>query len=362
MTFILPSKLPQYLVRLHVTYEKRGERDMRDVIAASRYFVREEAAYDNWNGGMWGHDIVFFLPLHELAKIDVEQQSEVATSIRELLNKMADTIEQEWFNAVSFELLDDNDIECQKALPFSQTPPVNPHALSFWKPGLARIFISHRDAHKVSARELSEALEDYGMSCFVAHDTIQPMSEWRAEILKGLQTMEVMLIFLTDDFTESMWCHQEVGFALGKGVPIISLKLGHVDPPGFISHVQAQRGKIDNPFKSAADLFPLIGKALNQQERLHEVLINSFIAAPSWTDARDRFDRMAKQITHLTEAQVETIIGAFRTNNQLNGSIYLDNRNRRLLKFLERTTQKEFKIEGKSIREVKPDPDDSLPF
>ena len=34
----------------------------------------------------------------------------------------------------------------------------------------------------------------------VAHDTIAPMTEWRLEIMRGLETMEVMLVFLTDDF------------------------------------------------------------------------------------------------------------------------------------------------------------------
>lgn len=362
MSNVLPAKLPQYLVRLHMTYEKRGDRDMRDVVAACRFYVREDAAYDNWNGGMSGHDVVFFLPLHELAKIDVEKQSDIASAIKDLLNKMSEGIENEWFNGVSFELIDENDRECQEAVPFSQTPPVNPDSLSFWKTGLARVFISHRDAHKVEARELSDALEDYGMSCFVAHDTIQPMSEWRAEIMKGLQTMEVMLIFLTDDFPESMWCHQEVGFALGKGVPIISLKLGRIDPPGFISHVQAQRGKIDSPFKSAAALFPLIGKALGQQDRLNDVLVNAFVAAPSWSDARDRFDRLVAQVNQLTDVQLETIIAAYKANNQLHGSIYLDNKNRRLLKYLEAATGRDFEIEGKVIREVKANDDDDIPF
>ena len=122
-----------------------------------------------------------------------------------------------------------------------------------------------------------------------------------------------------------------------------------------------KRGKIDNPFKAAADLFLLIGKALSQQERLQDVLIAAFVAAPSWTDARDRFDRMAKQVTKLTSTQVAMIIAAFKSNNQLHGSIYLHNKNRRLLKFLERTTGREFEIDGKVIREVKQD-DDDLPF
>lgn len=225
------------------------------------------------------------------------------------------------------------------------------------------MFISHRDAHKVEARELSEALEDYGISCFVAHDTIKPMSEWRTEIMKGLQTMEVMLLFLTDDFIESMWCHQEVGFALGKGVPIISLKLGQIDPPGFISHVQAQRGKIDSPYKAATDLFPLIGEALSRQERLQEILISSFTASRSFIDAKARFDRMAKLVDKLTEAQVEQIIAAFRSNDQLYLSVYLDNQNKRLRKFLDRATTRKFEVRGREISEVKSlADDDDVPF
>ncbi|WP_370169506.1 toll/interleukin-1 receptor domain-containing protein [Sphingobium abikonense] len=336
---------------------------MRDAIAACRFYVREEVNYDNWNGGTWGHDVLFFLPLEELAKIDIEEQRDIASGVCQLLNKMAEMVEGEWFNAVSFEMIDESDAECQKAQAFSQTAPINPDTVSFWKPGLARVFISHRDGHKVQARDLSSALEEYGISCFVAHDTIQPMSEWRTEIMKGLQTMEVMLVFLTDDFSESMWCHQEVGFALGKGVPIVSLKLGQKDPPGFISHVQAQRGKIDSPSQSATDLFPLIGKALGRQDRLHEILIGSFVAAPTYIDAKARFERMADSVEKLTEAQCERIIAAFRANDQLHNSMYLINRNNRLKKFLERGTGREFEINGREIKELKEDADlDDVPF
>lgn len=362
MSYVLPNKLPQYLVRLHAAYERKGESDLRDVIAACRYLVREGKAHDNWNGGMDGHDVVLFLPLNELAKIEVEDLRDVGQAMCGLLNKLSDAIKDEFFNTVSFELADDNDLEFQEAKPFSQTPPVNPEAVSFWKPGLARVFISHRDSHKGDARYLSDALEDYGVSCFVAHDTIRPMSEWRAEIMKGLQTMEVMLIFLTDDFVESMWCHQEVGFALGKGIPIISLKLGTIDPPGFISHVQALRGKIDQPLKSADDLFPLIGKALHLEERLHDVLVASFADSPSFNESKARFIRLAKTVKNLTDAHVEQITKAFRDNDQLHNSIYLDNQAKRLLKYLDEATGRDFTIIGKDIIERTVDLDKDISF
>jgi hypothetical protein len=323
------------------------------MIAACRYYVDEAVAHDNWNGGMDGHDVVLFLPLDQLAKVDPEDQAEVASGVKDLLSKLANGIETEYFNNVRFELNDENDFQYLAAKPFSPTPPINPDALDFWKPGLARVFISHRDQHKRDARELSEALEEYGFTCFVAHDTIQPMSEWRAEIMKGLQTMEVMLIYLTDDFDESMWCHQEVGFALGKGVPIISLKLGKKDPPGFISHVQAMRGQQDDPFSAASGLFPLIGKALGKQERLQEVLVSSFVASPSFSDTKSRFDRMNANVTKLTDKQLQQIIDGFYTNDQLYNAGILTSKFQRLRKFLEKVTGREFTIEGRTISEVK---------
>jgi TIR domain len=135
---------------------------------------------------------------------------------------------------------------------------VDPDNLSIWRPGLVRLFISHRDSHKRQATSLADALEPLGISSFVAHETIEPTKEWRREIMNGLETMEIMLVFLTDDFQESPWTNQEVGFALGRGIPIVSLKMAIRDPPGFISHEQALRGHIDNPADSAVRLQKLL--------------------------------------------------------------------------------------------------------
>ena len=116
---------------------------------------------------------------------------------------------------------------------------VAPDTLSDWAgtDGVIRLFISHRDAYKAAAKELAMSLEEYGISAFVAHDTIQPMTTWQHEILKGLQLMEFMLAFITDDFFESPWTNQEIGYALGNSIPIISLKLENtVKIPRFTGH------------------------------------------------------------------------------------------------------------------------------
>ena len=219
-------------------------------------------SYDRWNGGTHGHDVILFLPLEELTKIDINDQADFGESIRDSLNKLAAGTENEFYNAVSFELEDEDDAQFQRATPFSTKRSVNPDNLSIWKKGLGRVFISHRDKNKVEARELADALEEFGISSFVAHETIPANEEWRKVIVNGLETMEVMVLFVTDDFHQSFWTMQEVGYALGKNTPIISLKVEKTDPPGFVSHVQALRGSMKTPITSAQQLFPLIGNAL----------------------------------------------------------------------------------------------------
>ena len=273
----LALKLPSYLLRLHRAYGRSAKTLERDVIGACRFAIEEDVIYDNWNGGTHGHKVSLYLPLEELDRIELEQQEALANTICGDLNTLAKAVENEFFNGVHIELEDENDPWFQRSIPFSTRPPVNPDNLSIWKKGLGRVFISHRDKHKAVARELADALEDFGISSFVAHETIPANEEWRKVIVNGLETMEVMVLFLTDDFADSIWTMQEVGYALGKGVPIISLKVGRTDPPGFVSHVQALKGSVQTPITSAQGLFPLIGKVLGKQERLQDILITSFI-------------------------------------------------------------------------------------
>lgn len=72
---------------------------------------------------------------------------------------------------------------------------------------------------------------------------------------------------------------------------------------------------------------------------------------------------MARSVESLTEAQIEQIIKAFRTNSQLHNCVYLDNQNKRLKKFLDRATGRDFEVNGREISELKveADPDD-IPF
>jgi hypothetical protein len=220
--YIIPSKIIIYLKRIATEYQTTGKDLQARVVNSSVIFVHEETGYDNWNGGMDGHDVILFLPPEIFGEVTLARKSDFESDLLSKLRLCCKSIENEFIHGVRFEDKDQNDPHFQNAISIHDRPQINPNTLSIWNPDHVRLFISHRDVHKCEAKALANSLEEYGVSSFVAHDTIEPMSTWQNEIVKGLETMEIMLVYLTEDFHESVWTNQEVGFALGRNIPVIS--------------------------------------------------------------------------------------------------------------------------------------------
>ena len=54
--------------------------------------------------------------------------------------------------------------------------------------------------------------------------------------------MDLLCAILTPNFYQSKWCDQEVGIALGRSIPTLSIKK-EADPHGFIGKSQAIKAK-----------------------------------------------------------------------------------------------------------------------
>ncbi|WP_299629503.1 toll/interleukin-1 receptor domain-containing protein [uncultured Tateyamaria sp.] len=130
-----------------------------------------------------------------------------------------------------------------------------------------RLFISHVAAEKVKATRLKDCLAQYRISGFVAHEDIHPTLEWQTEIERALHTMDAFVSIHTAGFSKSFWTQQEIGFAVGKGIKVISLRMGE-DPTGFISKQQAlSRGR-----KTAEEIAEEIDKLLGEDPRTKDRL------------------------------------------------------------------------------------------
>jgi hypothetical protein len=130
-----------------------------------------------------------------------------------------------------------------------------------------RLFISHISKDKDKATRLREALAPYAISGFVAHEDIHPTALWEQEIERALHTMDAMVAVHTVGFSKSIWTQQEVGFALGRGVKVISLKMGE-DPTGFISKRQALARRNRTAEQIAAEIDRLLAEDSRTSDRL----------------------------------------------------------------------------------------------
>jgi hypothetical protein len=134
---------------------------------------------------------------------------------------------------VLVEIAEDLELQLPASRRESLVPPKNwPDDKTF------RLFISHLSKDKRHATRLRDCLVPLHISGFVAHQDIQPTLEWQREIERALNAMDAFVSIHTAGFSQSVWTQQEIGFAVARGVKIISLKFDE-DPTGFISRQQA---------------------------------------------------------------------------------------------------------------------------
>ena len=169
---------------------------------------------------------------------------------------------------------------------------------------------------KVDAHKLASELKKYGIDSFVSHDDIEPDEDWQREIEKALVSMDAMLAFISDDFFESAWTNQEIGYALGRAIPVISIKLEKTDPKGFIRNRQAIPGNIDNLFQNVRQVNLAIRKRLANSPRYRRLVLERFICAGNFREAKDAFEDL-KTLSDVKDDEVTQLVRAFNDNDQL---------------------------------------------
>lgn len=107
------------------------------------------------------------------------------------------------------------------------------------EPSIVRLFASHLDAQMKLVREVADVLSTYCISLFVAHNDIPVDDEWHNAIESHLQSVDGGVVFLHPGFNKSEWCDQEVGWLLGRGTPVFTLKFADQHPYGPLGKRQA---------------------------------------------------------------------------------------------------------------------------
>jgi hypothetical protein len=168
-----------------------------------------------------------------------------------------------------------------------------------WPPGRIRLFFSHASARSEFVGRIGDVLELWPFACFVAHQEIEPSLEWKEVIGSALGSCHALIAFVTDDFHESAWCNQEVGWAFGRGLVVVPVRVTS-DPRGFAGSIQAIRGSLeDEPGVIAERIASALMTSVFRETRpgaaslidpLTDAIVRKFCESPSSELALRRFD------------------------------------------------------------------------
>lgn len=195
-------------------------------------FIREENVeeekVDNWNGGIYEIHVKVPVKLFSSWKkrgVLEERSSQVLEAFRDASRENGYDI----YQAANIVPSDDAKGDLNMNILAEES--------NFWQRGYYRMFISHLTDDKSIAGDLKRVLGTLGISCFVAHEDIEPTKVWQDEIVKALITSDALCVIVSPGLVGSKWCDQEVGFALGRDILCIALMYGE-KPYGILGMSQ----------------------------------------------------------------------------------------------------------------------------
>ena len=304
--FKFGNRLEVYLAGAFFVLQKAGKTFAAELLRMAKPTLDEGTGYDNWDGGQHFHTLRLEVPLSRYAELE-KRRAEVETAIKDNVNFVATDIKNESLEAVSI----------IPSLPDAAIWRTEGRAVSrerndeIWGAGKYRAFISHLSEKKEIATKLKKQLKAFGVSCFVAHEDIEPTKAWQDELEEALMSMDCLVALLTDGFHESKWTDQEIGFACARGVKVIPVMQGAV-PYGFIGKFQ---GVKFNPETIAWEVFKQMPMFHNEAEAFIDAVRNA-----RSNDDGVSISKVFHQLKPLSEGQIIEVLSIAKKNSWIRDS------------------------------------------
>jgi hypothetical protein len=264
---------------------------------------------DGWNGGTYTYALMLDVPVPVFATLEAKLP-DIEKSISSKLAIISRNLTNDHLNSVSI-----TPLTSKSASVGPRAKPADAEVEHIWKEGYFRLFLRHVSAHKAAVSNLKLELQQRGISAFVAHQDIAPSLEWQNEIELALRSMQALAALLTFDFHPSSWTDQEVGFALGKGVLVVPVRLG-LDPYGFIGKVQGLSGSLDQPARVASLLSDTLLSHPSTHRHMRKGLASAFAAAESYSNAIS-LSKVISTVKDFAENEKALIQSACKENDQV---------------------------------------------
>ncbi|HEX8877763.1 MAG TPA: toll/interleukin-1 receptor domain-containing protein [Phycisphaerales bacterium] len=317
--FSLPARVDAYFAVLAKQYKKTGERDLFDIVVNGVVSVAEGWDYDNWNGGVHGHGITFALPDDLFLKV-LSRKEDVQNRLTLDLNQLnSDDSERISFVRLELVAADKGNWRVSTGIyrpNVAADIPTSDELHRIWGPAAIRLFLSHKATHRVETSRLKSSLERCGVAAFVAHEDIEPTLEWQREIENALFSMDALVALLTPDFHDSSWTDQEVGVAIGRGVPVLPIRLGK-DPYGLMGKSQGVSGcSLSDTDALALKVIDLVVPKLRDGTRWFECVVAAYAASESFKDSAWTATTLFPRLSSLSPAQIDRLLETHHQNAQ----------------------------------------------
>ena len=265
--------------------------------------------YDNWNAGtyIWALRLEVPVPLFALAEPRLEK---IEKEISDRLKYFSRLDSRHFLKEATI-----SPITPGAAVVGQRIAPSEIEVRRLWPEGRFRLFLSHVAKHKVVVSKLKDELDWFGMSAFVAHEAIKPSLEWQREIELALRSMHALLALVTPDFHASNWTDQEIGWAFGRGVLAVPVRLG-VDPYGFAGKVQGINGDLEKPESLAKSVFETLLANPQTHGEVRRGFVTALCGSGSFNQSITLRDYIP-EITDFTDEEKAAMKEACEKNSQV---------------------------------------------
>jgi hypothetical protein len=318
-----PESAEQVQSTLARVLELKGDSGQAQLVRMAAFSI-EYTDHDNYDGGVDYFTAEMRIPLEVFVQIEpaLEEREQYLAGI-------CKSVWRDYDATVLYRVrISPDRAEATPDAEAASPPRVVP---DFWTQGGFRLFVSHCHSQRAAVAQLKAHLAMYGVSAFVAHDDIEPSALWQTQIELALRTCEGLVAVMSSDFATSLWCDQEVGWALGRGVPVLSVQFGS-QPHGFIGKFQSVPLPKGLELSSrAASLVTLLLKAPTSSVSMTNALVRAVAEAGSFAAAKAASAQL-EIAPQLVSHHATTLRSSLKENSQVYGAHGVPDRITRILK------------------------------
>ncbi|SDM48047.1 toll/interleukin-1 receptor domain-containing protein [Actinomyces ruminicola] len=183
-----------------------------------------------------------------------------------------------------------------------------------------KVFLSYNEgaAGGKAAQELHDKLSKMHVDAVMARHAILPGTDWEQAIRTELESSAALVSVGTKGYSARPWCQQEIGWALGRHVPILWIQYADGESPaGFLARTQALiADDPDQPEVIARDVMQWLAKQKNTREALVDSLLSALETSDSYRATRECAELLILTGT-LSEDEWNRVTQAAVTNRQV---------------------------------------------